>query len=78
MDVPWAELIPVGQRCLAEGLGEHEPGRDLLAGFAAAGFGPVQNMPVKKQSDAQAKRLQQVRPSRGGNSISARLLCSVP
>ena len=60
MLVPQAELTPVAQRCLTAGLGEHEPWQDLLATFAAAGLGPVQNMPIRKLSAAEAKRLQQV------------------
>ena len=60
MIIPQAELTPVAQRCLTAGLGEHEPWQDMLATFAAAGLGPVQNMPIRKLSAAEAKRLQQV------------------
>lgn len=50
----------MGAACLAAGLGEHEPDQELLAALAAAGLGPVHNMPVRNMSPAEAKRLQQV------------------
>ena len=60
MSTSQAVVVPVSQTCLATGLGEFEPTQEMTARFAIQNLGSVQNMPVRKLSVEEARRLQQV------------------
>ena len=60
MSTPQAVVVPVSHTCLATGLGEFQPTQEMTARFAIQNLGSVQNMPIRKLSVEEARRLQQV------------------
>ena len=60
MSTPQAVVVPVSETCLATGLGEFEPTQEMTARFATQNLDSVQNMPIRKLTVEEAKRLQQV------------------
>lgn len=60
MAVPAAQMLPVGQISLSCGLADYEPTEERTTRFATSGLAPVNNMPIRKLSQAESLRLQQV------------------
>ena len=59
MAVPEAQILPMGQTSLSTGLAYDLP-EEMAARFATWGVAAVKNMAIKKLSDADARKLQQV------------------
>ncbi|KAL3139282.1 Cilia- and flagella-associated protein 43 [Trebouxia sp. C0009 RCD-2024] len=64
MAVPAAQMLPVGQISLSCGLADYEPTEERTTRFATSGLAPVNNMPIRKLSQAESLRLQQVQSLR--------------
>lgn len=58
--VPEAKILPVGQTSMTSGLADYEPTDEMSTRFAAGTLAPVSNMPIRKLSEAEAERLQEV------------------
>lgn len=60
MAVPEAKILPVGQTSLTSGLADYAPTDEMSTRFAAGTLAPVSNMPIRKLSEAETQRLQEV------------------
>ncbi|KAL3160746.1 hypothetical protein ABBQ32_010655 [Trebouxia sp. C0010 RCD-2024] len=68
MAVPAAQIVPVGQTSLSCGLANYEPTEERTTRFATLGLVLVNNMPIRKLSQAESLRLQQVQSLRQAES----------
>lgn len=81
MAVPAAQIVPVGQTSLSCGLANYEPTEERTTRFATLGLVLVNNMPIRKLSQAESLRLQQVHKPRVQQYVVLATLgicCSVP
>ena len=60
MAVPETKILAMSQTSLSTGLAEYEPPEEMATRLTTWGIAAVKNMAIKKLSDADARKLQQV------------------
>lgn len=60
MAVQAAQILPVGQISLTSGLADYEPTEEMSTRFAAWNLAAVHNMPIRRLSEAETQRLEEV------------------